>query len=124
SVRVNQRTTPSDLKDAGRGWKALGFFKVASQTLAVGLSNNANGRVIADAVRVERVNTPTTPSGADTVRFLEQATWGPTPALIPAVQSAGLGPWLDGQFTVAATGYPTLPLYSNNDNLANNNTTS
>src|SRR5262249_34334531 len=62
SVRVNQRTTPSDLKDAGRGWKALGFFKVASKTLAVGLSNNANGRVIADAVRVERVNAPTAPS--------------------------------------------------------------
>jgi uncharacterized protein (DUF1800 family) len=124
SVRVNQRTTPSDLVDAGRGWKSLGFFTVASQTLAVELSNDANGRVIADAVRVERVNTPTTPSAADTVRFLEQATWGPTPALIPAVQTVGLSPWLDGQFTVAATGYPTLPLFSTNDNIANNNKTS
>ncbi|MCC6419244.1 MAG: DUF1800 family protein [Gemmataceae bacterium] len=123
-VRVNQRVTPSDLNDAGRGWRRLGFFKVDSTILAVELANNANGRVIADAVRVERVNQPTSPSTPDTVRFLEQATWGPTPALIGQVQAQGFDAWLDAQFAAPVSVYPDLPLYSNNNNLANNNTTS
>jgi uncharacterized protein (DUF1800 family) len=48
---------------------------------------------------------------ADTVRFLEQATWGPTPALVQHVQSVGFEKFLDEQFEAPASGYPTLPLY-------------
>ena len=48
---------------------------------------------------------------ADTVRFLEQATWGPTPALVERVQSVGFERFLDEQFNAPASGYPTLPLY-------------
>jgi uncharacterized protein (DUF1800 family) len=123
-VRVNQTVAPTDLHDADVGWKDLGFFTVGSATLIVELSNDANGQVDADAVRVERVNAPTSPSTADTVRFLEQASWGPTPALIAQVQGTGLNAWLDQQFTVAASSYPKLPLYNNNNNIKGNNTTS
>jgi uncharacterized protein (DUF1800 family) len=122
--RVNQRVTPGDMTEATVGWRHLGFYTVLSNTLRVQLGNNANGIVIADAVRVERINTPTVPSTADTVRFLQQASWGPTPTLIPDVQKTGLGPWLDNQFLVAPTSYPTMPLYNGNNNVTNNNTTS
>jgi uncharacterized protein (DUF1800 family) len=123
-VLVNQQVTPTDLSEPAVGWTDLGFFTVASQTLTVQLSNDGDGRVFADAVRIERVNTPTTPSTADSLRFLEQATWGPTSASLLEVQGAGFTAWLDNQFTVPATSYPTLPLYNNNDNVTNNNTTS
>jgi uncharacterized protein (DUF1800 family) len=123
--RVNQRVTPADQGDGGVGWADLGFYTVTSNSLVVELGNDsANGWVNADAVRVERVNTPTTPSAPDTVRLLEQATWGPTPALIDAVRAAGFSAWLDGQFSAAATSYPLLPLYNTNNNVTNDNTTS
>ena len=64
-VRVDQTTTPGDLLDAGAGWKDLGFYTVAGTTLSVQLTNQASGKVNADAVRVERVNAPATPSAAD-----------------------------------------------------------
>jgi uncharacterized protein (DUF1800 family) len=123
-IRVDQTVTPTDISDDAVGWKDLGFFTVSSATLKVQLTNDANNSVSADAVRIERVNTPTTRSMADTVRFLEQASWGPTPALITAVQGMGFEAWINQQFTVAATSYPTLPLYSTNTNLTNNNTVS
>jgi uncharacterized protein (DUF1800 family) len=124
SVRVNQRVRPTDLHDAGVGWKDLGFFTVTSTSLAVQLTDDANGWVTADAVRVERVDTPTTPSRADTIRFLEQATWGPTQGLITTVQNLGFDAWLTQQATATASTYPTLPLYNTNQNVAHNNTTS
>jgi len=45
------------------------------------------------------------------VRLLEQATFGPTPALIAHVQTVGLEPFLEEQFDAPSSGYPTLPLY-------------
>jgi uncharacterized protein (DUF1800 family) len=123
-VRVNQTARPTDLVDAVVAWKDLGFFTLTGTTLTVQLSNDASGFLNADAVRVERVNTPTSPSAADTVRFLEQATWGPTPALIAQVQGLGFNAWLNQQFTAAATSYPTLPLYNTNNKVTNNTTTS
>ena len=50
-------------------------------------------------------------SRADVVRFLEQATFGPTPALIEHVQSIGFDQFLQEQFAAAPSTYPTLPLY-------------
>ena len=58
------------------------------------------------------------PSAADTVRFLEQATWGPTPELVQHVQRVGLERFLDEQFEAPASGYPTLPLYPRTRNQA------
>jgi uncharacterized protein (DUF1800 family) len=51
---------------------------------------------------------------ADQARFLEQATWGPTGADLAHLQSIGMVAWLNEQFNMAASGYPSLPLYPNN----------
>ena len=41
-----------------------------------------------------------TPTRADTIRFLEQATFGPTEESISYVQSVGFNAWLDEQFSL------------------------
>ena len=51
------------------------------------------------------------PSTADTVRFLEEATFGPNSALIAHVQSIGFAAFLQEQFAATASSYPSLPLY-------------
>jgi uncharacterized protein (DUF1800 family) len=51
------------------------------------------------------------PSAGDATRFLEQSTWGPTPALVQHVQSVGFERFLEEQFDAPASSYPTLPLY-------------
>jgi uncharacterized protein (DUF1800 family) len=48
-------------------------------------------------------------STADIVRFLEQATWGPTPELIEHVRQVGFEQFLDEQFNAPMSSYPTLP---------------
>ena len=45
------------------------------------------------------------PNVAD--RFLEQSTFGPTPALVAQVQQSGLQAFLTSQFATPATAYPT-----------------
>jgi uncharacterized protein (DUF1800 family) len=49
-------------------------------------------------------------SSANAVRFLEQATWGPTNADITHVQTVGIRAYLDEQEAATETSYPTLPL--------------
>ncbi len=51
---------------------------------------------------------------ADVVRLLEQATFGPTDALITRVQSIGVDAWLQEQFTAPVSGYPSLTPYPSN----------
>jgi uncharacterized protein (DUF1800 family) len=51
------------------------------------------------------------PSTADVVRFLEQATFGPTPQLVEHVRRVGFARFLDDQFAAPMSSYPTLPLY-------------
>jgi uncharacterized protein (DUF1800 family) len=51
------------------------------------------------------------PTTADSVRFLEEATFGPNSPLIAQVQSVGFAGFLQQQFATPASGYPTLPLY-------------
>ena len=51
-----------------------------------------------------------TPSTADTVRFLEQSTFGPTQALIAHVQAVGFSAFLNEQFSAPASAYPNLAL--------------
>jgi uncharacterized protein (DUF1800 family) len=48
------------------------------------------------------------PTHRDAVRFLEQATMGPTEALIAHVQLVGLEAYLQEQFAAPASSYPTL----------------
>ena len=51
------------------------------------------------------------PSIADMVRFLEQATFGPTRELIEHVRRIGFEQFLEEQFQAPASSYPTLPLF-------------
>jgi hypothetical protein len=51
---------------------------------------------------------PLGPSQADVIRFLEQATFGPTDALLTHVQRIGLEAYLDEQFGAPVSTYPNL----------------
>jgi hypothetical protein len=55
TVRVNQQLAPSDFTDQGVGWKVLGTYTVTGSTLVVQLSNDADGYLNADAVRIQKV---------------------------------------------------------------------
>jgi uncharacterized protein (DUF1800 family) len=53
------------------------------------------------------------------VRFLEQATFGPTTELIAHVRDVGFETFLNEQFEMPASSYPSMPLYpSTRDNVA------
>ena len=51
----------------------------------------------------------TVQSTGDVVRFLEQATFGPTAALVQEVQGLGMKAWLDRQLAAKQSSYPALP---------------
>jgi len=55
-IDVDQRTGANDFQYQGISWEDLGVFDVQSHTLQVVLRDLADGIVIADAVRIERVN--------------------------------------------------------------------
>jgi uncharacterized protein (DUF1800 family) len=48
---------------------------------------------------------------AEAVRFLRQATFGPTPKLVSEVQKLGINNFLDKQFKLKAGKYPNLKFY-------------
>jgi uncharacterized protein (DUF1800 family) len=52
---------------------------------------------------------PSGPSRADAIRFLEQATFGPSESLIAHVQRVGFEQVLGEQFAAPASTYPVLP---------------
>jgi uncharacterized protein (DUF1800 family) len=49
------------------------------------------------------------PARADVIRFLEQATFGPSEALIAHVQAVGFERYLEDQFAAHPSTYPSLP---------------
>jgi uncharacterized protein (DUF1800 family) len=51
------------------------------------------------------------PSSADTIRFLEQSTFGPTNDLITHVQQVGWESFLNEQLAVPTANYPDLPFW-------------
>jgi uncharacterized protein (DUF1800 family) len=44
-------------------------------------------------------------------RFLDQATWGPTPAAIAELQQMGFNNWLNAQFALNTSDLPDQPIY-------------
>ena len=59
TVAVNQQLMPSGLVDAGANWQDLaGPYQVSGGTLVVRLSNNANGKLNADAIRIQQLPNP------------------------------------------------------------------
>ncbi|MEO1528724.1 MAG: putative Ig domain-containing protein [Planctomycetota bacterium] len=56
SVHLDQTLAPDDLSDAGVAWESLGLVEVTNGQLVVQLSDDANGAVQADAIRVVAAN--------------------------------------------------------------------
>ncbi len=49
-------------------------------------------------------------SAGAAARFLDQATWGPTPAAIAQLQEAGICNWLNAQFALNSSNIPDQPV--------------
>ena len=60
TVDMNQQFAPTDATIDGQGWQSLGVYTASSGTLTVGLSDNANGVVVANAIRIVQVEPATT----------------------------------------------------------------
>ncbi len=68
TVDMNQQFAPGDATIDGQNWASLGVFTAASGTLVIGLSDNANGIVDADAIRIQQIEQVSpVPSILDTV---------------------------------------------------------
>ena len=55
TTRVNERVNPSGLSANSSNWRNLGTFTITGDRLVVKLTNGADNRVAADAVRIERI---------------------------------------------------------------------
>jgi uncharacterized protein (DUF1800 family) len=106
-----------DLGDVGDVLLRLNLHGMSSNRVRVAIGHSGGGP--ADDVGSVPTPAPVTPPGADpplvpdpyngpasdadTVRFLEQASWGPTPAEIARVKAIGFKAYLDEQFSLAPT---------------------
>src|SRR5436305_10448226 len=63
-LRVNQQHSPSTFTSGGVAWQNLGTFTIQASSAIVRLSSATGGRVVADAIRLERVYST---SGGSTV---------------------------------------------------------
>jgi len=77
---INQELPPGDFVDQGVGWRRLGTFNVTGNQLIVELTNQANEFVIADAVRLVRVDAPPPPADLQIISdggagFSVNGTW-------------------------------------------------
>ncbi len=117
-----------DLGDVGDVLLRLNLHGMASNRVRVAIGHSGGGptddqgAVATPAPAVPPgADPPLTPdpytgsaSDADTVRFLEQASWGPTPAEITRVKAMGFKAYLDEQFSLApanpakGSNYPDL----------------
>ncbi|HEU4713311.1 MAG TPA: DUF1800 domain-containing protein [Pyrinomonadaceae bacterium] len=117
-----------DLGDAGDVLLRLNLHGMASNRVRVAIGHSGGGP--ADDQGAVATPAPAIPPGADpplvpdpytgpatdadTVRFLEQASWGPTPAEIARVKAMGFKAYLDEQFSLApanpakGSNYPDL----------------
>ncbi|HET8674363.1 MAG TPA: DUF1800 family protein, partial [Blastocatellia bacterium] len=82
--------------------KRLLLFGLSATLIVAGLSPLAAAAPARPQVQV---------SSADAVRFLEQATFGPTPALIQRVQNSGFKDFLEQEFDARMSLYPALPVF-------------
>ncbi len=78
---------------------------IACAAIALAIATGEAGDLLAGSP----VAVPRGPSHADVVRFLEQATMGPTDALVARVREIGFEAYLAEQVAVAPSTYPDLP---------------
>jgi hypothetical protein len=55
TIRVNQQRSASTFTSAGASWQNLGTFTITGNSITIRLNSTAKGRVVADAIRLERV---------------------------------------------------------------------
>ncbi|MHC4401656.1 MAG: golvesin C-terminal-like domain-containing protein, partial [Planctomycetota bacterium] len=77
TILVNQQLAPSTTYDSWL-WEDLGTFDVAASTLRVQLTDDANGYVMADAVRIERVGPSAVSLVADSTDGAGEGSGDPT----------------------------------------------
>ncbi len=120
-----------DIGDVGDILLRLSLHGVASKRVRISVGHTGGsiaddaGSAPSPAPAVPPAPTPTpTPnpytgsaSDADTVRFLEQATWGPTPAEVARVKAIGFNAYLNEQFNLPISGYPNIPLVPGDNNV-------
>jgi uncharacterized protein (DUF1800 family) len=57
-----------------------------------------------------QTTSPATLTDRAAARFLDQATWGPTPASIAELEKEGVASWLEAQFAVTPSDLPDQPI--------------
>ena len=77
TVLVNQQLAPSGFSDQGGTWQDLGSFTISGNQLVVRLSDNANGYVIADAIRINRLGNAATVQVQDGATPIAHRSPGP-----------------------------------------------
>jgi uncharacterized protein (DUF1800 family)/plastocyanin len=87
----------------------------AAGTVAVQVINPGAGSPTSNTLQVQVGVSKTGVSAAAAARFLEQSTFGATPALIQHVQQVGFQGFLNEQFNATASSFPTPPANSNID---------
>jgi uncharacterized protein (DUF1800 family) len=127
-TQINARLS-DDLGDVGDVLIGLTLHGVPTNRVRVGIGHVGGGPL--DDPGAVPTPAPATPppaipplnlytgpaSSADTVRLLEQATFGPTQAEVARVQSMGFRAFLNEQFAAPVSSYPTLPLQPLDDNV-------
>jgi hypothetical protein len=85
---INQAVTPNDFTVDTTSWEGLGAYTLTGSSLTVRLSNQANGTVVADAVRIFKVLPSYAPAGP------QEAAGGAArpPASGPKLAAAGAQP--------------------------------
>jgi uncharacterized protein (DUF1800 family) len=81
-------------------------------TVAVQVINPGAGSPTSNTLQVQVGASNTGVTAAAAARFLEQSTFGPTPALTQHVQQVGLQGFLNEQFSATASTYPAPPANS------------
>lgn len=114
TVAVNQQLFPTGEQSNGITWQSLGMFNTSTGTLAVQLRDNANGLVIADAIRIVKDGIVVQSPEMDVASFGRSIGSGDTtPALEDGTDfgtTASLTNSLTRTFTISNTGNAALNL--------------
>lgn len=125
--QLNQRIAANDFEAAGVYWESIGLFNLTGSAMTVRMTDIADGYVIADAIRIERV-TPISATGiVDNLSsgFTKTGLWGSTPigygasSFYPAAPFEGneVAEW---SFVVAPGTYRLSGTWYSDPTLANN----
>jgi len=77
-----------------------------SGTVPVTVKNPNPGEIISATSKLMNVTSGQAETPIAAVRFLEESTFGPTPAQVTQVQEIGFAPFLNNQFSAPASTYP------------------